>query len=293
LDFKPMANAPTQCAESGLKKDVPPCVPPLSQINPKSVYQWLDGGPGSGSPGRHNGYTKVPERPTMTIQGLYAALIGLVVSKTHREHKPGFTDHFVNTAEQSSRAATWAQLAAWGATRSNAIPYTYTFPTSGSLTIDSGDPDSTMWYLNRRYNADIILGMLFTKILIKQQGVFIDINKTVVDIPVLAYPLEVLGQLHGNPFPKVRDFTRIAGSSGVFQTNLAREISPFSPALAMPDYLQGDFCTADNSQAGRVRPGKPGAAIVPSTLIEWLKPRIKGGKFAVKEIPTWLKDGSK
>jgi pimeloyl-ACP methyl ester carboxylesterase len=286
LDFTPLPGSEKDCAAPGPNGRRAPCIPAPSQIDPTRIYQWIDGGPGSPLPGIYNGWTKVPERPSLTIKGMFASLISLVVLKIQSTQKPGFTGHFVHAAAQPSRATVLAELYAFGTTLSNAVPLTIDFPASGRLTIDSGYPDATLWYINRRYSADIVIGSLFKKVLIKRDGVFLDIDKRAVNIPILAYSLELLGKVHDNPFPKVKDFTRIAGSSGVYQTPLARELSPIDTSISMPGYLQGDFCTADNSLAGQVKPGRPGAAVVPNTLIDWLIPRIKGGKFALAPIAT-------
>ena len=78
-----------------------------------------------------------------------------------------------------------------------------------------------------------------------------------------------------NPFPLVTDFTEV-NKKGVFQTDEAKKLTPFDPAINAALYYHTDFVSADDSLEGKVRPGQPGASAVSNTLIDWLLKRSKG-----------------
>ena len=78
-----------------------------------------------------------------------------------------------------------------------------------------------------------------------------------------------------NPFPRVKDFTEI-NRNGVFQTDEAKAITPFDPKINVALYFHTDFVSADDSLAGQVTPGQPGASAVADTLMDWLLARSKG-----------------
>ena len=78
-----------------------------------------------------------------------------------------------------------------------------------------------------------------------------------------------------NPFPLVTDFTEI-NKNGVFQTAAAKTTTPFDPAINVSLYFHTDFVSADDTLAGQVTPGKPGASAVSNTLIDWVLAHSKG-----------------
>ena len=78
-----------------------------------------------------------------------------------------------------------------------------------------------------------------------------------------------------NPFPKVTDFTEI-NRTGTYQTDPARALTPLDPAINVALYHHTDFMSADDSLAGKVRPGEPGASAVADTLVEWVLKRSSG-----------------
>jgi hypothetical protein len=78
-----------------------------------------------------------------------------------------------------------------------------------------------------------------------------------------------------NPFPGVTDCTEI-NKGGVFQTAEAKALTPFDPAINTKLYFQTDYVSADDSLAGSVTPGKPGASVMADTLVDWLLARSEG-----------------
>lgn len=253
LDFTPVPGTENDCAEPGPRGMMPPCVPALSQIDPRRVYDWIDGGPGGAEPSPLNGWTR---------------------------NASGFTDAFVNPLEEPTKNSTWIQANYIGPSRTNVRPVTIDFPVSGPVEIDSGEANAWLWYLNNQYNDELSFVSRFKRILIDRDDVnlHIDIDKRPINIPVITY-VRIIGNPQ-NPFPNVYDFTAIT-PTGVRQTPLAFARSPIEAAVNTRLYGHTDLATADNSKGHltlnrEVTPGDNGANVVSTTLVDWIIARTRG-----------------
>jgi len=178
-------------------------------------------------------------------------------------------------ANRVGRAQLWLDSLSFAPARTNIRPVAADFSASGRRTIDSGYMIAINWYPSERYENDIRLTGQFRTLKIDQSGVSFDIDKSAI----AGIPVYVARQASStgisNPFPGVTDFTEI-NKKGTFQTDEARRVSPFDPEINAALYYHSDFISADDSQAGRVRPGEPGGAVVADTLIDWLLKRSVG-----------------
>ena len=173
------------------------------------------------------------------------------------------------------RAQLWFDSLSFAPARTNIRPVTAAFRTSGKRTIDPSYLIAINWYPSERYENDMRLTGQFRTLKIESGGVNIDIDKSAI----AAIPVYVARQAAAtginNPFPGVADFTEI-NKKGTFQTESARRLSPIDPEISAALYYHSDFISADDSLAGRVRPGEPGGAVVADTLVNWLLKRSVG-----------------
>lgn len=173
------------------------------------------------------------------------------------------------------RAQLWFDSLSFAPTRTNIKPVSLKLNSGGQLRIDSSYLTAINWYPAERYEYDLRLAAQFRTLRIESDGVSLDIDKSAIGaIPVYVARQASTGGLT-NPFPAVTDFTEI-NRKGTYQTESARRISPIDPQISAALYHHSDFISADDSLAGKVRPGEPGAAVVADTLIEWLLRRSVG-----------------
>ena len=263
VDFSPVAGTPA-CAEAGPLGMKPPCVPPVSQIDPKKIYGWLDGGVGGLAMAADplEGWTVTPD-------GAFTAALD------SRRSDPA---HLLTAVQTFARPAT----------QTNAVPLTIAFPT-GSRTIDSSFNVGWAWYASNRYHSvDVPFLNRFQKILIDRPDLHIhlDFDKTAVNLPIIEY---VVHFDTTNPWPnQSKDFT-VVDLHGLTETPLAAQKSPMNPVVNLRLYKNLDIHTADNSQgaaafAGKVVPGNVGANPISDTLPDWIIARM--GNAGV-DLPTF------
>ena len=265
IDFTPVPGTENDCAESGPFGLIPPCIPALNRIDSTKVYDWIDGGPdGAGPSGPLNGWIK--------------------------DSYGYFLNSCAISLEEPSKSLTLSQETYVPPMRTNVIPVTINFPVSGPVLIDSSKTNHWLWYLNNRYDADLLFVRNFMKIQIDRDDVniHIDIDKESVNIPVINYTGR--SGFPYNPFPNVDDYTAI-NRTQVMQTPLAMELSPIDPEVNIELYHHSDLHGADNSKGpltvfGQVTPGDNGANVVSTTLVDWIIARIRKGKFRVPYFVT-------
>ena len=131
------------------------------------------------------------------------------------------------------------------------------------------------FYPSERYDYDSQFYGRFRVIKVSAGGVSLDIDKTAIaGVPVYVARRSASPQAD-NPFPGVSDYTEI-NRTGTHQSDGARAISPIDPLINVALYNHTDIITADDSLAGMVQPGEPGANAVSDTLTDWVLKRSKG-----------------
>jgi pimeloyl-ACP methyl ester carboxylesterase len=191
---------------------------------------------------------------------------------------------------QPSNAEAYINLAGFAPSRTNVHPVTVDFPVSGLKTIYGGEETGLFWYESARYDDDMTLLAGFNQIVIKTDNVNINVNKSLISIPIYAAkgPLTpvIPGLPFDNPYPLVTDYSEI-NPKGVLQTPAAAALSPINPAINSALYNHSDFPTADDSLVGQVLPGQPGGNLVADTVIAWIFARAHGQAI----VPTPLELG--
>ena len=178
-------------------------------------------------------------------------------------------------ASRVGKAQLWFDSLSFSPARTNIRPVTHQFPSSGQRTIDASYLPAINWYPAERYEADMRLMAQFRTLRITANGIDIDVDKSSIrEIPVYVARQSATAGIN-NPFPAVTDFTEI-NKKGTFQTEVAKRISEFDGSINAALYFHSDFISADDSLAGSVTPGQPGASVVANTLIDWLLKRSRG-----------------
>jgi pimeloyl-ACP methyl ester carboxylesterase len=173
------------------------------------------------------------------------------------------------------KAKLWQNANAYLPCSTNVRPHIVDFPVSGRKTIDASYMSNRILYPAERYEMDMDFLGRYHKYQIHEQGVNLDIDKDeIAGIPAYA-ARRATPASPSSPFPGVTDYTEI-NQNGVFQTSEAKAITPFDPAINSKLYNHTDFCMADDSLAGSVTPGKPGASLVANTLLDWMLARSEG-----------------
>lgn len=170
------------------------------------------------------------------------------------------------------KARLFGNSLAYAPSRTNVRPVFVDFPVSGPRVIYAGDMNAANWYPSNRYDNDMAFLSQFRRINIQDANVHLDVDKTLVNLP---FYIARQSPDPTNPFPLVTDFTNI-NRTGVTQTAAAAAITPFNPAINVALYRHTDFVSADDSLAGQVTPGQPGASAISNTLIEWVLARAQG-----------------
>lgn len=177
-------------------------------------------------------------------------------------------------ANRAGKAQLWMDTLGYAPLRTNIKPLTVNFAASGKMTIDAAYQVPINWYASERYDGDAMFFGRFRSLKLQENGVNLDIDKSPINTPVYVARQSASANLN-NPFPKVTDFTEV-NKKGTFQTEEARKLSAFDSVINAELYHHSDFISADDSLAGKVTPGQPGASAVSNTLIEWLLNRSKG-----------------
>lgn len=177
-------------------------------------------------------------------------------------------------ANRVGKAQLWMDSLGYAPSRTNIKPVTINFA-SGKRTIDAGHQVAFNWYASERYEGDMRFVGQFRTFKLQERGVNLDVDKAAIaDIPVYVARQSPTASLN-NPFPKVSDFTEV-NKKGTFQTDAAKKITPFDPAINTALYYHTDFVSSDDSLAGKGTPGQPGISAVSNTLIDWVLKRSKG-----------------
>lgn len=176
---------------------------------------------------------------------------------------------------EAGNALNWLQAQAWAPSRSNLKAVTLDFKDSGRRVIDASGMTPFNWYQAERWDFDANFVGRYRVLKIIKDGVNIDIDKTVIaGIPV--YVARQSPNLKAaNPFPGVSDYTEI-NKTGTYQSEVAQALTPIDPKINAAIYFHSDFIAADDSQAGKVAPGEPGASVVSNTLVDWVLKRARG-----------------
>lgn len=170
------------------------------------------------------------------------------------------------------KASLWAASLAFSPARTNVLPVVVRFAVSGPRVIYAGDMNASTWYPSTRYDSDMAFLGTFHQVDIEQSGVSLDIDRDAINIPVyMARRTDVATNVN----PLVTDYTEI-NRAGVTQTTEAAALTPLDPAINVALYNHTDVVSADDSLAGSVLPGQPGASAVSDTLIDWLLARARG-----------------
>jgi hypothetical protein len=271
LDFTPVPGSPS-CAEvspgvciSPTGACEPPCVPPISQIDPDHVYDWLNGG--ADNPGATanplSGWTRTAPYPAGS-----------------------FTNAYVMTGEEPTPESVAVHDTYDNADTTNVEPVQVTFPTSGTVTLNSFPSHTYAWYLNNRFqNYDMPFIGTYQTVYIQDDvnDIHIDVDKTAVTgIPLISYVTGYQTTPPVNPFAGVNDFTAV-WKEGTQQTLTAATVGPMDSRINTSQYKNGDFYYADNSLADEpgVIPGQNGADVVSASVIDWLIPRLGGSRIDV------------
>ncbi|MGA9771030.1 MAG: alpha/beta hydrolase [Blastocatellia bacterium] len=178
-------------------------------------------------------------------------------------------------SNRAGKAQLWMDSQGFAPSRSNIKPVTVNFAASGKKTIDASNMIATNFYPSERYDGDMGFIGRFRTFKIQEQGTNLDIDKgAITGIPVYVARQNANASLN-NPFPRVSDFTEV-NKKGTFQTDEAKRITPFDPAINAALYFHTDFVSVDDSLEGKGVPGQPGVSAVSNTLIDWMLKRSKG-----------------
>jgi len=174
---------------------------------------------------------------------------------------------------------------AWTTNRTNIQPITYNFRASGLRTVDAREIVAANWYPSERYETEMTFVGSGPIVALDYKGVKIDIDKSVVKVPLYYAHQNVVVATNPGVFPLVTDYTNI-GSTGTVQSDEAKAKSPIDPAINSKYYKHTDFVSSDDSLSGKPgapAPGEPGVSLVANTLVDWVIART-GSKLA--EVPS-------
>jgi pimeloyl-ACP methyl ester carboxylesterase len=174
----------------------------------------------------------------------------------------------------------------WTTNRTNIQPVTYNFRTSGQRTVDAREIVTANWYPSERYEAEMSFVGAGPTFVFDYKGLKIDVDKSVVDVPLYYAHQGAASAVAPSVFPLVSDYTNI-GSTGTVQSAQASSKSRVDPAVSSQYYKHTDFVSADDSlsgQAGAPLPGQPGVSLVANTLVDWVFART-GSKLAAVPAP--------
>lgn len=164
---------------------------------------------------------------------------------------------------------------AWTTNRTNIQPVTYRFPVSGTTSIDAREIVTSNWYPSERYELEMRLVSAGPTFTFNYKGVALDIDKSLIDIPLYYVNHRPASPTAPSVFPLVTDYTNI-GATGTVQSPIAAAKSPIATGINTRYYKHTDFVSADDSLAERPSPpapGTPGSSLVANTLIDWVLAR--------------------
>lgn len=176
--------------------------------------------------------------------------------------------------DEVGKASLWLRSQVFSPTRTNIKPVTVVTKDGRKVSIDASNMVATNWYASERWDFDAGFVGRYRVFKINQNGVRIDVDKSGIDNPVFVARQSVTPSA-GNPFDHVADFTEI-NKTGTYQTPAAKALTPLEPQINVKAYHHTDFVSADDSLAGKVRPGEPGASAPADTLVDWVLKRAKG-----------------
>lgn len=174
---------------------------------------------------------------------------------------------------------------AWTTNRTNIRPVTYRFPVSGTTSIDAREIVTSNWYPSERYELEMKLVSAGPTFTFNYRGVALDIDKSLIDIPLYYANQRPASPTSPSVFPLVTDYTNI-GATGTVQSPIAAAKSPIPAGVNTRYYKHTDFVSADDSLSERPfppAPGTPGSSLVANTLVDWVLART-GDKAA--RVPT-------
>lgn len=174
----------------------------------------------------------------------------------------------------------------WTTNRTNIKPITYNFRVSGARTVDAREIVTANWYPSERYEAEMTFVGASPKFVFDYKGTKIDVDKSVVNVPLYYAHQGAASSTNPSVFPLVTDYTNI-GSTGTLQSAEAAARSRVDPVVSSQYYKHTDFVSADDSLAGlagAAAPGQPGVSLVANTLVDWVFART-GSKLAAVPSP--------
>ncbi len=174
----------------------------------------------------------------------------------------------------------------WTTNRTNITPITYNFPISGNKTIDAREIVTANWYPSERYDLEMSFVGKGPTFVFDYKGVKIDVDKSVVNLPLYYAHQGPPSSTNPSVFPLVTDYTNI-GSTGTVQSAGAAAKSPIPATVNSQYYKHTDFVSADDSlgeTANPPAPGQPGANLISNTLVNWIFART-GSKPATVPSP--------
>ena len=242
-------NDPSACAAAGPLGNLAPCPPSLSLIDPTVVYDWVDGGNPDLLAGPLSGW--------VDLDGVGGP----------------FSNAFINPNAYPSKIQGNFNTYTFAPARTNMHSYRLHFASTGVHTIDPGELNGNQWYEPIRYDDDMAFLPGFQTIQFSQDNVTFAIDKTRLAVPCF---FDHRGPFYpANPIPLVTDYTEISGQ-GAIKSAQAAALSPISSAINTAAYGHSDMLQADDSQAGKLTPGTPGASAVTDPLIGWIMARRSG-----------------
>jgi hypothetical protein len=178
-------------------------------------------------------------------------------------------------AGKVGKARLWMTSEGFAPARSNVRPVTLTFAQSGPRTIDASIMAANNFYPSERYDYDSQFFGRFRSIRIAANGVALDIDKAAIANVAVYVARRSSSPQADNPFPGVTDYTEI-NRTGAHQSAAAKAIGAIDPLINVALYNHTDIVSADDSLAGQVRPGEPGASAIADTLVDWVLERSEG-----------------
>ncbi len=188
-----------------------------------------------------------------------------------------------------SKASQFMKGYAWTTNRTNIKPVTFNFPVSGSRTVDAREVVTANWYPSERYDVEMSFVGAGPTFAFNYKGVNINIDKSVVNVPLYYAHQGPASTTAPSVFPNVTDYTNI-GSTGTLQSATAIARSPVPASVSSRHYKHTDFVAADDSLGdgpSRPAPGEPGSSLVANTLVDWVFART-GARPAAVPTPAEL-----
>lgn len=181
------------------------------------------------------------------------------------------------------KASSFLKSYLWTTNRTNITPITYTFPKSGSKTVDAREIVTANWYPSERYDLEMAFVGAGPTFVFDYKGVKIDVDKSIVNLPLYYAHQGAASATNPSVFPLVTDYTNI-GSTGTVQSAVAAAKTQIPATVNSQYYKHTDFVSADDSLSETTNPpapGQPGASVVSNTLVKWIFARTGAKPAAV------------